>query len=407
MDRADLVRRDAADPLAWLRAEFVVPDDRLIYLDGNSLGRPARGSIEALRESAEQEWAGGLIRSWDDWLHLPVEVGEVIGRDFLGARPGETVVADSTSVNFYRLALAALDARPDRRVIVTESGNFPTDDYVLQGIAGRTGHELRRVPADLDDGIDPAALAAAIDDDVALVTLSHVSYRSGAVVDLPAVTELAHRHGALVLWDLCHSVGSLPIDLVGADADLAVGCTYKYLNGGPGSPAFLYVRRDLQSELDQPVWGWFGQREQFEMADRYEAYDDIRRFLVGTPPVLALRSLQSAVEPLAKAGITALRAKSLELTALAVQLTDKWLTPLGASLATPRNPERRGGHVTVHHPRARELASAMTARGVVPDFRTPDRIRLGLAPATTSFADVWDAWTVMRELMTTDKRSPA
>jgi len=397
--RAEVVGWDAGDPLAAVRERYLIPDPELIYLDGNSLGRPALAAIEALRHAAEVEWGAGLIRSWDDWARLPAQVGDLLAREFLGAHPGEVVVADSTSVNLYRLLVAALDHRAGRDCVVTESGNFPTDLYVVDGVAARRGLRVRRIAADLDEGFEPGAVAECLDDSVAVVTLSHVSYRSGALADMERITALAHEAGALVLWDLSHSVGSVPIRLADTGADLAVGCGYKYLGGGPGAPAFLYVRRELQERIVQPVWGWFGQSEQFRMSDRYEPRAGIGRFLVGTPPVLALRALEAGATQLAAAGTARLWAKSARLTGLAVDLTDGWLTDHGARLASPRDPARRGSHVCVAHPRAEELTARLIEGGVVPDYRGPERLRFGMAPATTRFVDVWDAWDRLRGLL--------
>lgn len=391
---------DATDPVRRLREAFVIPDESLVYLDGNSLGRLSRPTVQTLARTVEDEWGAGLIGSWQDWLALPEQVGELIGTRVLGAASGEVVVADSTTVNLYRLLVGAVRARPGRRVVVTDADNFPTDHYVLQGAARELGLTVRVVPAHLDTGVDPAELSAAIDEDVSVICLSHVAYRSGALVDLATVTALAHRAGALTLWDLSHSAGAVAVDLAGSGADLAVGCTYKYLCGGPGAPAFLYVRAGLQDELDLPVWGWFGQRDQFEMGSEYAPRDGIGRFLLGTPPVLALRCVQTSVALLDGVGLPALWTKGRRLGELAATLTTRWLEPLGAALASPPAASARGAHLTVAHPRARALTAALIERGVVPDFRTPDRIRFGFAPATTRYRDVWTGFATLRDLLT-------
>ena len=388
---------DAADPLASYRDRFVL-DPALIYLDGNSLGRLPASTAERLRRAVEQEWGAGLIRSWADWVSLSTEVGDLIGTGILGARPGEVMVSDSTTVNLYKLAAAALDARPGRRVIVTDDDNFPTDLYVLQGLARRHDLELRIVRTDVDTGLDLDALRAAVDADVALVSLSHVAYRSGALVDLAAVDRIAHDAGALTLWDLSHSAGSVPVPL--ATADLAVGCTYKYLNGGPGAPAFLYVRADLQAELRQPIWGWFGQADQFAMGAGYDPVPGIERFAVGTPPVLATYAVQEGARIVAEAGIGPLRAKGMAMTSYLIDLADAVLAPLGFTVASPRDAERRGSHVSLHHPQAWQVCRALLDRDVVPDFRTPDRLRLGPAPLYTRFTDVWDGVDAIRAIVT-------
>ena len=397
LTRAYAETLDAADPLAAFRDRFVL-DPTVTYLDGNSLGRLPASTAERLRRAVEEEWGAGLIRSWADWMSLSAEVGDLIGTGILGARPGEVIVSDSTTVNLYKLAAAALDARPGRRVVVIDDDNFPTDLYVFQGLAAQRGLELRIVHTDLDAGLDPGALRAAVDTDVALVSLSHVAYRSGALVDMAAITRIAHDAGALTLWDLSHAAGSVPVPLSAAGADLAVGCTYKYLNGGPGAPAFLYVRSELQAALRQPIWGWFGQADQFTMGARYDPVPGIARFTVGTPSVLATYAVAEGARIVAEAGIGPLRAKGVALTSYLIELADAVLAPLGFSVASPRDAERRGAHVSLHHPAAWQVCQALLHRNVVPDFRTPDRLRIGPAPLYTRFADVWDGVDRLREI---------
>jgi kynureninase len=387
---------DARDPLARLRERFAIRDDT-VYLDGNSLGRLPLGTQDRLQRAITDEWGTGLIGSWKSWIGLAREVGDAIG-ELLDARPGEVILADSTTVNLYKLAAAALDARPGRRVIVTDDDNFPTDLYVFQGLARQRDLELRTVHADVDQGLDLETLARALDDGVALLSLSHVAYRSGALVDMAAVTRLAHDAGALVLWDLSHAAGSVPVPLTASGADLAVGCTYKYLCGGPGAPAFLYVREELQATLRQPIWGWFGQADQFAMGSAYEPVKGIERFCVGTPPVLSAYAVAEGVRVVAEAGIGPLRAKAIALTSYLVDLTDAVLAPLGFRVASPRDPERRGAHVSLHHPEAWQLCQALVDAGVVPDFRTPDRLRIGPAPLYTRYSDVWDGVDRLRAI---------
>ncbi|SHF90061.1 kynureninase [Geodermatophilus nigrescens] len=398
--RAAAQALDDADPLAGFRARFTgAGDDGLRYLDGNSLGRMPRETPAALARVAEQEWGRGLVGSWASWIDVGTRVGDLVGTGVLGARPGEVLLADSTSVDLYKLLVAAADARPGRDALVCCADDFPTDRYVVAGVAAARGMTVREVPADVDEGLDPAVLAGALDGRVAVVVLSAVAYRSGALVDVAAVTAAAREAGALVVWDLSHAAGAVELDLAAAGADLAVGCTYKYLNGGPGAPAFLYVRRELQEELRQPIWGWFGQRDQFAMGPAYDPVPGIGRFAVGTPPVLAAAAVEVGVRLVAEAGIGRLAAKGRALTALLVDLADAWLAPHGVALASPRDPARRGAHVTLAHPHAWQLTQALVDRGVVPDFRTPDRVRLGPAPLYTRFVDVWDALDVFRGVL--------
>jgi kynureninase len=339
------------------------------------------------------------VRSWEAWIDLPVQVGDALARHLLGAEPGEVVVGDATTVNLYKAASAAIAVRPGGRAVVTDDDNFPTDRYVLEGIAAQHGLQYREVRSDPVDGPVPDAIGAALDG-AALLSLSHVAYGSGAVADMAGLTALAHEHGALVLWDLSHSVGSVPVELAATGADLAVGCTYKYVNGGPGAPAFTYVRRDLQGELRQPIWGWFGQHDQFAMGPGYRPVEGIGSWLTGSPAVLGLASVDAGVALLADAGIERLRAKGMALTSLIVDLADAWLAPLGFVLASPRAVERRGSHVALAHADARRISRALIdVAGVVPDFRAPDRLRLGPAPIATRFVDVWDALDGLRRLV--------
>jgi kynureninase len=395
LDRAATL--DRADPLAAFRERFVIADPDVVYLDGNSLGRLPLATRERLAAVVAQ-WGTDLIGGWERWIDVGREAGDVIA-GIVGAGPGEVILSDSTSVNLYKLAVAALDARPGRTVIVTDDDNFPTDRYILSGVAAARGLTLRMVKTDADAGIAAADVVAALDEDVALVCLSHVAYRSGALADLPELTGAAHRAGALVLWDLCHSAGAVPVGLRAAGVDLAVGCTYKYLNGGPGAPAFLYVRQELQSLLHQPIWGWFGQTDQFAMGPSYAPLPDIRRFLVGTPPVLSAYAALEGARLTAEAGIEAVAAKGRALTGYAVELADDWLAPLGFTLASPRAPEWRGAHVTLHHPQGWQVCQALKAAQVVPDYRAPDRLRLGMAPLYTRFTDVHSGLSRLRDLV--------
>jgi kynureninase len=389
---------DAADPLAGFRQRFAPTEPGIVYLDGNSLGRPTTVAMDRVKAVADQ-WATHLIRGWDaGWLELPLRVGDQLA-PIIGAGPGEVLVTDSTTVNLYRLAAAALDARRGRPVVVIERSEFPTDRYVVEGLARERDLEIRWLDGDPIEGLSTDDIVAAAREDTALLVLSAVNYRSAAIVDMPAVTGRAREAGALVLWDLSHAGGSIPVNLEANGIDLAVGCTYKYLNGGPGAPAYLYVRRELQDDLRPPIQGWFAQRDQFEMGPTFERAPGIGGWLVGTPSILALTAAQAGVELVAEAGIDAIRAKGIALTEYAIALTDQWLAPLGCSIGSPREPARRGAHVGIRHPDARRLTTALIERGVIPDFRAPDTIRIGLSPLSTSFADVHRGLTVFRSLL--------
>ncbi|SNS37298.1 Kynureninase [Geodermatophilus pulveris] len=402
LSRAAAEACDATDPLAGFRGRFAgAGTDGLLYLDGNSLGRMPAATPAALARAVEEEWGRGLVGSWREWIGQAGRVGDLLATGVLGARPGEVLVCDSTTVDLYKLLVAAADARPGRDVLVCCADDFPTDRYVVAGVAQARGMTVREVPADLDEGLDPAVLAGALDERVAVVVLSAVAYRSGALADVAATTRAAREVGALVVWDLSHAAGAVPVDLAANGVDLAVGCTYKYLNGGPGAPAFLYVRRELQEQLRQPIWGWFGQRDQFAMGRAYDPVPGIERFAVGTPPVLATVAVEVGAGLVAEAGVDRLAAKGRALGGLVVALADAWLAPHGVALASPRDPARRGSHVTLTHPRAWQLTQALVDRGVVPDFRTPDRVRLGLPPLYTRFTDVWDAMDRLREVLAT------
>jgi kynureninase len=388
---------DRSDPLASFRDRFVIDDPETIYLDGNSLGRLPVATRESIGALVDQ-WGSWLVRGWQDWIDLPGRVGDELARAALGARPGEVIVSDSTTVNLFKLASAALDVAHHARAIVTDAYNFPTDRYVLDGLARQRGLELRLFEPDPVEGplLEDVARACA-GGDVGLVCLSHVGYRSGALADVEAITREA---GARVLWDLSHSVGVVPIELTEWGVELAVGCTYKYLNAGPGAPAFLYVREELQEELQTPIWGWFGQREQFAMERSYDPEPGIHGFLAGTPPILDLTAVRVGVELIADAGVASLRKKAMTLTDLIVQLHDDWLAPLGFELASPRDAERRGAHVSLRHGEAWPISRAMIGRArVIPDFRGPDSIRLGVPPLYTRAVDVWDALDRLRGLV--------
>ncbi len=389
---------DDTDVLAAFRGRFAMPDPALVCLDGNSLGRPPLAAIEAVARAAAGEWAHELIRGWGHWLDAPRRAGDMLA-PLIGARAGEVAVTDATTINLFRLASAALDARTTRRAIAIGPSEFPTDRYVVEGPAAARDLEIRWLDEDPVDGVSVAGVERILDDNLALIVLSHVNYRSAAIADLPAITARARAAGAFVLWDLSHSGGAVPVDLAAHGVDLAVGCTYKYLNGGPGAPAYLYIRRELQDELRPPVQGWFAQAEQFAMGPRFDRRPGIAGWLVGTPGIIGLAAAAAGIALSAEAGIDWIRAKGVALTEYAIELHDAWLAPLGCAIGSPREAERRGNHVSIRHPDARLLTTALIERGVIPDFREPDSIRVGLSPLTTSFEEVLRGFEVIRELL--------
>jgi kynureninase len=391
---------DRADPLAAYRSRFVGADDPLVYFDGNSLGRPLSATGPRLARFVEEEWGGRLIRGWDErWMELPHVIGDDIGRIAIGAAPGQTVVGDSTTVLLYKLMRAAVGARPGRSEIVIDRDNFPTDRYVAAGVARECGLTLRWVDVDTTAGVTAPLLADAVGPSTALVVLSHVAYRSAWLADLPLLTRIAQDAGALVLWDLCHSAGSVPVCLDDAGVDLAVGCSYKYLNGGPGAPAFAYVASRHLDELTQPIQGWLGSVDPFLMGPSYAPAEGVRRFLSGTPPIVGMLALQDMLALLDEAGMDAVRTKSVALTSYAVDVADELLAPAGVVLASPRDPALRGGHVTLHHPLMREVTAALWERDVIPDYRDPGGLRIGLSPLSTSFEEVRRGLETVRETL--------
>ena len=408
---------DRQDPLASSREQFAINDPELIYLDGNSLGRMPKAVVERMQKAVEEGWGTDLIRGWNKgWWEAPVRIGEKIA-SVLGAAEGQVIVSDQTSLNLYKLATAALTLRPDRKRIITDTFNFPSDLYILQGIvkllstAGRVAphvpggayrdHEIIRIGAE-DDDITPdlAALESAINEDTALVTLSHVTFKSGYLYDMAYITELAHRKGALVLWDLSHSAGALPIELDQCDVDLAIGCTYKYLNGGPGAPAFLYVNRKLQNDATSPIWGWWGQNDPFAFDLDYRPAPGVQRFSTGTAPMLSMLAMEAALTPLLEAEMDALRAKSILMTDYASYLTGELLAPLGFTLGSPRDSAKRGSHISIRHADGYRINRALIEEmNVIPDFREPDNIRLGFAPLYTSFTEIWEGFDRIRKVV--------
>jgi kynureninase len=395
--------QDKNDPLRGFRSRFVIPDPNLIYMDGNSLGRLPQETLPRLEKVVQDEWGGRLVRAWGDgWFETPLRLGDKIAQ-LVGAAPGQVAVCDSTSTNLFKLSLAALALRPGRTKIISDEPNFPTDLYILQGAARLLGnrHTIELIPGK-DSGMDLEALLAAIDENTALVLLSHVQFKSGFLYDAAAVTRACHHAGALVLWDLSHSAGAVPVELDAWDADFAVGCTYKYLNGGPGSPAYLYANRRLQEDACSPIWGWFGQRTPFAFDLDYTPAAGVGRFLAGSPPILSMQAIEPGVDLLLEAGMDALRAKSIALTTYFIGLFDELLAPLGFSLGTPRQAEQRGSHISLRHPEGYRINCALIQEmNVIPDFREPDHIRIGFAPIYTTFQDAWETTdrlrTVLRE----------
>lgn len=393
--RADLAARDAADPLARFRERFVIPDG-VIYLDGNSLGALPQATAARVADVVGREWGQDLIRSWtkNAWIELPRRIGDKIGR-LIGAAPGQVVVTDSTSINVFKLLAAALRLRPERRVILSDNANFPTDLYMAQGLIALLdrGHELKRVA--------PDAVAAAIGPDVAVVMLTHVDYRSGRSYDMATLTAAAHRAGALMLWDLAHSAGAMPVALDACGVDLAVGCGYKYLNGGPGAPAFLYVAARHQALARQPLSGWMGHTAPFAFDLDYRPASGIDAWLCGTPVVLGMAALEEGVDLLLEADMAAIRTKAMALTQGFLEAVET-LCPGTFELASPRDPAQRGSQVCLRHPDGYAIVQALIERGVIPDFRAPDILRFGMAPLYLRHAEMWDAAEILAEVMRTE-----
>lgn len=391
---------DSQDPLAHYRQHFIGTDSPLSYLDGNSLGRPLKRTADDIAAFITDQWGGRLIRGWDEqWLEMPQAIGDQLGRAVLGAAPGQTVIADSTTVVLYKLIRAALAAvnDPDRNEVVLDTENFPTDRYLVEGIAREEGLTLRWIQPDPAGGVTVDQVRQAAGPRTVVVLLSQVAYRSAHLADLPAITAAVHDAGALVVWDLCHSAGSVEIGLDDAGVDFAAGCTYKYLNGGPGSPAFAYVNSRHLGSLQQPIWGWMGRKDAFEMAAGYEPAAGIRGFLSGTPAIFGMIAMQGTLDLIEEASMAAIREKSVRLTGFAVDVFDALLAPLGARLASPRNPGHRGSHITVDHPDfTKDAVAALWDGDVIPDFRAPHGIRVGLSPLSTSFEEVLQGMAAIR-----------
>ena len=401
--RADALALDEQDPLASYAARFEPADGVVAYFDGNSLGRPVAGAAEAMAAFVRGEWGSRLIRSWDEgWMTWPEQVGDLVGSAALGAAPGQTVVADSTTVLLYKTLRALVDHQltldAGRTELVLDTDNFPTDRYVAEGIAAERGLTLRWIEVDTATGVHPEQVAEVVGEHTGVVLVSHVAYRSGFVAEAEQITRIVHDAGALVLWDTCHSAGSVPVLADAWGWDAAVGCNYKYLNGGPGAPAHVYLARrhhDLPS-LRQPVQGWMGRRDPFLMEQGYQPAAGIRSFVSGTPPIVGMLPVRLGAELLAEAGIEQVREKSLRLTDFAWAVVASWPAQLGVVVASPREHARRGGHLTLRHPAFEQIYPRLWEAGVIPDFRSPDGLRLGLSPLSTRYAEVWDGLEAVR-----------
>lgn len=394
---------DANDPLAHYRDEFFIADPAQCYLDGNSLGRLPKRTIENVNNYLLKEWGEQIVNGWSSWIDEAQSTGDLIGRAALGATAGQVLAVDTTSVNFFQLCDSAIAARPGRRTVISDTANFPTDRYILEGLCQRHGLNLVLLSDDHgDEYITSAMLKEHLNDDVALVTLSVIQYRSGALHDVAAITELTHGVGALMLWDASHAIGVVPLQFDRDCVDMAVGCSYKYGNSGPGSPGWLYVRHELQQQLNVPIKGWFAQDDQFAMAPGFDRAIGIRGFQIASPSIIGLRCVQTAFEMIDDAGLPAIAAKAATGTELMVALHDAWLARLGCSIVTPREATRRGGHITIRHPDARLISEGLRRfANVVADFRRPDCLRLAISPLATSYVEIWEGFNRLRELITT------
>lgn len=408
-DRQFALDLDSRDPLAKFRSQFVISDPNICYLDGNSLGRLPKNTIEAVNTFMENEWGPEVVTGWGHWVDEAQPTGDLIGSSTLGAGPGQVLACDTTSINFYQLALAAISARPGRKTIITDAANFPTDRYILDGIAKQLGLNLVMIDNESAgeskfERITPEILSKYLNDDVALVTLEVIQYRSGARNDIKSLTNLVRKHGAFLLWDASHAVGAIEMDFDANGVDIAVGCTYKYGNSGPGAPAWLYVNKNVQAELQVPIQGWFAQGEQFEMGPLFDRASGIRGFQIASPSIIGLRCIQSAFNMIKDAGIGAISEKAAIGTEMMIQLYDAWLSELGFTLLTSRDPQMRGGHISLGHPEAARICVALRQfADVIPDYRTPNSIRLAISPLPTSYIEVWDGFERIRNLVATKK----
>ena len=407
MERTAALELDAHDPLREFKNRFVITDPDTCYLDGNSLGRLPHATVKAINDFLTQEWGPEVVAGWGHWVDEAQSVGDLIGRSALGAGPGQVLACDTTSVNFYQLASAAIRARPDRKTIIIDAANFPTDRYIMQGLADQLG--LKLITIDNEDPtisdhelITPEILKKYMSDDVALVSLEVVQYRSGARQDIKAINDLAKSYGALMLWDAAHAIGSVAMDFDKNGVELAVGCTYKYGNSGPGAPAWLYVSKQMQNELRVPIQGWFAQRDQFAMGPTFERDESIRGFQIASPSLMGLRCIKTSFEMIEEAGIAEIEKKAAQGTAMMIELYEQWLAPLGFTLNTPRNHNQRGGHISLVHSEAEKIAIALRKfANVIPDYRVPNSIRVAISPLATSYVEVYDGFQRIRDLVST------
>jgi len=412
-DREYALQLDKNDPLAHFKSQFVISDPEMCYLDGNSLGRLPKATVTAINDFMTKEWGPEVVTGWSHWVDEAQPTGDLLGEAALGAAPGQVLVCDTTSVNFYQLCLAAIHARPGRKTIITDAANFPTDRYILDGIAKQFGLNLVII-----DNEDPAVvhherittevLSPYLNSDVALVTLEVIQYRSGARTDLKSITDQVRAIGALVVWDASHAVGAIELNLDANGVDLCVGCTYKYGNSGPGAPAWLYVSKRVQRELQVPIQGWFAQDAQFEMGPVFERSQTIRGFQIASPSLMGIRCVKTAFSMIKEAGIDAIAHKAAVGTQMMIDLYDEWLAPLGIELNTSRDPKERGGHISLVHPDAAQICVAMrTIANVIPDYRTPNSIRLAISPLPTSYVEIWDGLERMRDLVASGRYKEA
>jgi kynureninase len=399
---------DANDPLAKYRERFVFTDPEVCYLDGNSLGRLPKSTVESINKFLVEGWGTKVVDGWGEWIDKAETTGDLIGRAALGAAAGQTLAMDTTSVNFYRLVRAAISARPGRKTIITDEANFPTDRYIMQGIADELDLNLIVIPNDLQEHsngeffsnelVTPEILQPFLNDDVALVTISVVAYRSGALHNIKELTDLVRSHGALMVWDASHAVGAVDMQFDRDGVDLAVGCTYKYGNSGPGSPAWLYVSKRIQSELQMPIQGWFAQRNQFLMGSQFDQVEGMRGFQIASPSIMGLLCIDEGFGMIEEASIKQINAKASKGTEMMIELFDQWLAPLGYELVTPRDSQRRGGHITIYHPDAAQIARGLRDdMKVIPDYRAPNSIRVAISPLATSYVEVFDGFERIRD----------